>query len=239
MPDYLVFQLYGPISAWGDIAVGETRRSASHPSKSAILGLVAAALGIDRTDETTHRAMVFVYGFAVKVLSFGTLLVDYHTVQVPAQRRNAIFRTRKDELSESKLGTILSSREYRCDSAYIAALWIQNQPAPFSLLEIENAIIAPKYTPYLGRKSCAMGLPMAPKVGAFPTLKKALDSRENFEKEMSPISRNQPHLYYWDDNIESGLKSEQEIDRWDLPRSRSRWQFSPRLEKMCVIKKEA
>jgi CRISPR system Cascade subunit CasD len=238
MPDYLVFQLYGPMSAWGDIAVGETRRSAPHPSKSAVLGLMAATLGIDRNEETTHCAMASAYGFAVKVLSSGTLLVDYHTVQVPGQRRKAIFRTRKDELAESKLGTLLSSREYRCDSAYVAALWVEQMPEPFSLVELENAIKAPKYTPYLGRKSCPMTIPIAPKVETFDTLRMALDSRESFEKEMSRISRNQPCLYYWDDSPHSGLMSEQSMERWDLTHSRIRWQFSPRLEKMCVLKKE-
>lgn len=239
MPDYLVFQLYGPMSAWGDIAVGETRRSAPHPTKSAMLGLMAAALGVDRRDEATHCAMAAAYGFGVKVVSQGMMLVDYHTVQVPAQRRKAIFRTRKDELAEPKLGTLLSSREYRCDSAYVAALWGALMPAPFSLTELECALKAPKYTPYLGRKSCPMAIPMAPRAEGFETLKAALDSRESFEREMSRINRPQASMYYWDEHPESGLVSAQSMERWDLPRSRSRWQFSPRTEKMCVSKKEA
>ena len=48
--DYLVFRLYGPMCSWGDIAVGEVRPSTVHPAKSAILGLIAAALGIKRPD---------------------------------------------------------------------------------------------------------------------------------------------------------------------------------------------
>ena len=48
--DYLVFRLYGPMCSWGDIAVGEVRPSTVHPSKSAILGLIAAALGVKRPD---------------------------------------------------------------------------------------------------------------------------------------------------------------------------------------------
>jgi CRISPR system Cascade subunit CasD len=238
MPDYLVFQLYGPMCAWGDIAVGETRRSAPHPSKSAILGLVAAALGIMRTDENTHKAMASAYGFAIKVLSSGTLLVDYHTVQVPAQRRGAKFRTRKDELAEFKLGTLLSSREYRCDAAYVAALWIEREPVPFSLEELGKALITPKFMLYMGRKSCATAFPLAPAVEGFETLREALDSREVFEQAVNRISRKQSWLYYWDDHHDTGLTSEQSVERWDLPRSRTRWQFSPRLENMCVQTKE-
>ena len=50
MPEYLVFQLYGPFMSWGDIAVGEMRPSAMMPAKSAILGLLAAAVGIKRPE---------------------------------------------------------------------------------------------------------------------------------------------------------------------------------------------
>lgn len=239
MPDYLVFQLYGPMAAWGDIAVGETRRSTVHPAKSAILGLMAAALGIDRMDETTHSTMAAAYGLAVKVLSSGSLLIDYHTVQVPPQKRKVVFRTRKDELASSKLGTLLSSREYRCDAAYLAALWVEQEPAPFSLIELEEAIKRPKYTIYLGRKACPMSIPLSPKVSNFETLKMALDSRENFEKEVANICRNQTHLYYWDDTSHSGLRTEQRTERWDQPQSRRRWQFSPRMENFFVAKKEA
>ncbi len=239
MPDYLVFQLYGPMSAWGDIAVGETRRSMAHPAKSAVLGMMAAALGIDRNAEDTHSAMASAYGFGVKVLSAGTLLIDYHTVQVPPKKRKEVFRTRKDELSASKLGTLLSSREYRCDAVYLAAIWIEHKPAPFSLNELARAIKRPKYPLYLGRKSCPTTVPLAPIVSGFETLKKALDSRGIFEKEMVQICRNQTQLYYWDETCDSGLKTEQTIERWDLPQSRQRWQFSPRKENLYVAKKEA
>ena len=41
--------------SWGDIAVGEVRPSAVHPSKSAILGLIAAAIGLKRPGELALR----------------------------------------------------------------------------------------------------------------------------------------------------------------------------------------
>src|SRR5256885_4103212 len=76
--DYLVFRLYGPMCSWGDIAVGEVRPSTVPPSKSAILGLIAAALGTKRPNmahddaersalEATHSALAQGYGFAVRV----------------------------------------------------------------------------------------------------------------------------------------------------------------------------
>ncbi len=44
MDNYLVFQLYAPLAAWGGQAVGQERPSDDHPSRSALLGLLAAAL---------------------------------------------------------------------------------------------------------------------------------------------------------------------------------------------------
>ena len=81
MKEYLFFRLYGPIASWGDIAVGVQRPSFDHPSKSAIMGLLAAALGIKRNEEEKHTALVNSYNFAVMINSSGILLRDYHTVQ--------------------------------------------------------------------------------------------------------------------------------------------------------------
>ena len=130
--DYLVFRLYGPMCSWGDIAVGEVRPSTMHPSKSAILGLIAAALGIKRPntahDDTErqpskrHIAPLRGYGFAVRIDAPGVPLVDYHTAQVPSSgtgRNRRQFATRRDELlavPRAELNTILSRRDYRVDA---------------------------------------------------------------------------------------------------------------------------
>ena len=48
MKDYLVFRLYGPLASWGQAAVGGDRPTGLQPTRSAILGLLGAALGIKR-----------------------------------------------------------------------------------------------------------------------------------------------------------------------------------------------
>ena len=47
---HLIFQIYAPFTSWGEPAVGEIRHSNIIPSRSALLGLVSAALGIRRND---------------------------------------------------------------------------------------------------------------------------------------------------------------------------------------------
>ncbi len=164
MGKYLVFHIYGPMSSFGDTAVGEYRPTFSHPSKSAILGLVAGSLGIKRTDESRLLVLSGQLGFGVLVLSPGTLLRDYHTTQVPSQvtiKKGPAF-TRKDELRYKDQNTILSTRDYRSDAAYRIALWARDDSV--NLVEIQKALNAPVFTPYLGRKSCPSAIPFQPEL---------------------------------------------------------------------------
>ena len=52
---FLLFTLYAPMGSFGEIAVGERRMSWARPGRSAVLGLVAAAQGIERGDEEAAR----------------------------------------------------------------------------------------------------------------------------------------------------------------------------------------
>lgn len=175
--DYLLFRLYGPLASWGEIAVGESRHSAVYPGKSALLGLLAAALGIRRDEEDRQAALAAGYRFAVKVLSSGHPLRDYHTTQAPDTVGKFVYRTRRDELTagKSRLGTILSSREYRCDALSLVAVAAKDS-APYSLGEIKDALLKPRFQLYLGRKSCPLAAPLNPLVQPAKGFGEALDN---------------------------------------------------------------
>ncbi len=231
MSDFLVFQLYGPLASWGCIAVGESRHSDSYPSKSAVMGLVAAALGIRRSDDVAHHQLCNSYGYGLKVISAGTMMRDYHTTQAPPKQQKVVHYTRRDELSASKLGTILSTREYRCDSYVVIALWTLVPNPPYSLEQLSNALSHPKFVLYLGRKSCPLGLPLQPQVFKADTLKIALDA--NLFLDVKKIIPKQTSVRYcWDKTANSGMKSDQQISRYDAVLSRKRWQFEARLEEV-------
>ena len=76
MRDYLVMRLYAPLASWGEIAVGEMRHSATYPSKSALLGLLGAAMGVQREDELAQAQLNAGYAFGVKLFSAGFPLRD-------------------------------------------------------------------------------------------------------------------------------------------------------------------
>ncbi len=236
MPDVLVFQLYGVLASWGDIAVGEHRPSQGHPSKSAITGLLAAALGIDREDDTMHMKLGQCYGVAVCVHTAGELLRDYHTIQVPGGKRE--YASRRDELLTDKLNlnTILSQRDYRTDALYQIAIWPTDDSGPYVLSELQRALQEPQFNLYLGRKSCPVSLPLHPVILSCMTLKQAFndyphDKAQVWTDSLSPVDL---ISYYWEPgNLkgeELGMNASMTYPRRDQISSRKRWQFSNRDE---------
>ena len=242
--DYLVFRLYGAMASWGEIAVGQSRHSAVYPGKSALLGLVAAALGIPRVDEVAQLALHNGYVTAVKQLSNGRLLRDYHTTQAPDSAGKVQYRTRRDELvrGKARLGTILSSREYRCDALCIVALRAL-ELAPYTLAQIKKSLLKPKYHLYLGRKSCPLSAPLCPQILEATEFKVALDdyrmkpltAKTQHNDDTLGLAKNQLTQYFWEGG-DVDFSSAKDFDpqqvqtliRHDQVRSRVRWQFSPK-----------
>jgi len=236
MQDYLIFRLYGPMASWGEIAVGEYRPSYAHPSKSAVLGLMAAALGLTREDESAQSRLAAAYAIAIRVHSSGTLLQDYHTVQTPGGSKR--YDTRKDELKAPKLHTILSTRDYRCDAFYTVYVWPRNHEVPYSLDQIVSALQYPVFTLYLGRKSCPVSFPLLPKIRSAASLKGLIEDARESESipiALEPLSLNESQFLYWDSDMETGFEGDthHQIMRRDMPLNRKRWQFQDRIE--CYV----
>ena len=185
MARHLVFTLYGPLQAWGTVAVGEIRPCAGHPTRSGVLGLLAAALGIRRGEDDRLRALSDAYGVAVRVDDPGDRFTDYHTIQTPQEKRKRIFRSRRDELGgmlgpHEKPNTILSRRDYLTDARFTVCLRARGDDAQPPLEELREALESPRLTPYLGRKSCPPGLPFMPRIIEADDALAALDAYAPF-----------------------------------------------------------
>jgi len=247
--EFLLFQLYGALASWGEIAVGERRGSWSRPSKSAVIGLVAAALGIERNDGERQGALAAGYGFAVRVDSPGVPLRDYHTVQTAREvdirkLRNEDARplTRKRELSVDNPMTILSQREYYADALYTVALWARTS-APVTLSDLRDALRRPRFVLYLGRKSCPPSLPLAPEVIAAEHLLAALTTYRppalpDVDLVRTLNRRRHPVLLAWEDAVvpEEVVKSLHVERRRDQPGDRQRWHFAEREEQVAILR---
>ena len=233
MRKYLLFRLHGPLASWGDIAVGEVRPSFVHPGKSTILGLVAAAMGVTRSRENEHTLLDRALRYAVRVDAPGTLLRDYHTIQVPKAKKGQSYASRKEELETDKLNlvTILSTREYRCDTVYTVCLWTDDSKADITLSDIARSLRQPRFTPYLGRKSCPPSLPFQPQIVEAGTVRDAfLKARFVDNDFLRKILESGPRQVFWEGNLDEGFERQQSITRRDAILSRKRWQFLDRTE---------
>lgn len=127
----LLLRLAGPLQAWGDSSRFTRRETRNLPSKSGVLGLLAAAQGRRRTEEIEDLAAL---RFGVRVDQPGQLTRDFQT---------AINW-------ETHSSMPLSVRYYLADAVFVAAVEGER-----SLLEaLDTALRRPLFPLYLGRRSC-------------------------------------------------------------------------------------
>ncbi len=235
MTQFCLINLYGPMAGYGGIAVGEMRPSWSRPSRSAVFGMIAAALGIRRDDEEAQTRLQTGYGFSVMVLQSGIMMQDFHTVQSvhsSSLKKLCHVVTRRDEMNLGESETILSRREYLCDHVSIAGIWIRDvQSAPFSLEEIAAAFRNPVFCLYLGRKSCPPALPVNARVVHADSLRSAFVQHIGGFDLLNGFTVPDRVSLYFEEGIDPGLDEPfMVMKRRDNILSRSRWQFSDRSE---------
>lgn len=125
-----MLRLAGPLQAWGDSSRFTRRDSRHEPTKSGVLGLLAAAEGRSREDDLTDLAGL---RFGVRVDQPGRLERDFHT---------AIRHSDGKPMP-------LSYRYYLADAVFLAAV-----EGPSELLgALDAALRRPAYPLFLGRRA--------------------------------------------------------------------------------------
>lgn len=125
----LLLRFAGPMQAWGADSRFDIRKTNREPTKSGVVGLLAAALGMRRDEPLDELAAL---RFGVRVDREGVLLRDFHMV--------------KGEKS-----SYVTTRYYLCDAAFLVGLYSRDE----ALMErLEDAVRHPAYPLFLGRRSC-------------------------------------------------------------------------------------
>jgi CRISPR system Cascade subunit CasD len=131
--------LAGPLQAWGSASRFTTRGTDDAPTKSGVIGLLAAARGLRRTDPLEDLLGL---RFAARLDQPGELLRDFQTA-----------RSLDGEHSMP-----LSYRFYRADARYLVGL--EGDAELLTLLA--DALAHPVFPLYLGRRSCPPSEPLRP-----------------------------------------------------------------------------
>lgn len=140
----LLLRLVGPMQSWGTISRFDQRDTGKEPSKSGVIGLLAAAMGIDREnwedlEPLTHLRM------GVRHDRPGIPKRDYQTAGCAST--DTII---KADRSQAKDGGVVSQRDYLADAAFLVGL----EGEDLALLEnVDAALRDPVWPLALGRKS--------------------------------------------------------------------------------------
>ncbi len=133
----LLIRLSAPMQSWGTQSRFTVRDTGLEPSKSGVLGLLCAALGIDREDDNGLQPLVSLR-MGVRVDREGLLKVDYHTA------KNVRMANGKPKDTE------LSNRYYLANAVFLVGL----ESEDLALLEkIQSALQRPVWALFLGRKA--------------------------------------------------------------------------------------
>lgn len=135
----LSLRLAGPLQSWGASARFIRRTTESAPTKSAVIGLLAAAAGIERGDDTRLKPLAALR-FGVRIDQPGSRVRDFQTAHH----------------SVSGKSMPLSERFYLADAVFVAAV----EGDTTLLSDLHAALRNPVYPPFLGRRSCPPARPV-------------------------------------------------------------------------------
>jgi CRISPR system Cascade subunit CasD len=136
----VLIRLAGPVQGWGAAhAAFEQRPRSPYPTKSALVGMIAACLGRGRADPIEDLAGCVL---AVRTDQSGQSLRDYQTIGA-----DGVYTADGKTVRPGKV----SVRGYTADGVFTAALGC---PTPDLARQVAHALQNPYYAPFLGRKGC-------------------------------------------------------------------------------------
>lgn len=134
----LLLRMVGPMQSWGTTSRFDQRDTGKEPSKSGVVGLLAAALGINRENWTDLEPLTCL-SMGVRHDRPGVPKRDYQTAQ-------HIISADRSKIHE----TAVTTRDYLADAAFLVAFEGNNR----ALLEkVHDKLKNPTWPLALGRKS--------------------------------------------------------------------------------------
>ena len=144
----LLLKFIAPMQSWGSRSRFDVRDTEREPTKSGVLGLVAAALGRDRAEPIEDLAGL---RLGVRVDREGVVRYDFQTAQEVIRAsvpRDQWLRARQKGKTTGTQDTVTSRRYYLAEAAFLVGLEGNME----LLRSIEDALKQPRWTLFLGRK---------------------------------------------------------------------------------------
>lgn len=185
MANFLILKLCGPMQAWGSHTYEDYRPTQAFPTRSGVLGLLGACIGIQRENRDLLLALNASIQIAVradrKEGRDTVTITDFHTVQ---EARKVDGKTNPNP--------VVSRREYLCDAEFTVALRLDKN-SPFTTTQLIQALKKPIFTPFLGRRSCPLVRPIFETEVEANNLTEALSSIEPYQGIIYSEQTDNPH----------------------------------------------
>lgn len=151
----LLLRLAGPMQSWGTQSRFRIRDSGREPSKSGVVGLLCAAMGLSRSAPLADLAAL---RMGVRVDREGVARVDYQTAGGGDWLNGRYGVTRAENPG---VETALSWRAYLSDADFLVGLEARSPEQEALLGRLDAALHAPKWSLFLGRKGYIPGDPVS------------------------------------------------------------------------------
>ncbi|UED84714.1 type I-E CRISPR-associated protein Cas5/CasD [Streptomyces profundus] len=147
----LLLRLAGPLQSWGEKSHFTDRDTARFPTRSGVIGMLAAALGRKRGEPLDDLTAL---SLTVREDRPGVMMTDLHTVGGGLPNRDTVT-TAEGKKRGGATATLLSRRAYLADAVFTAALTsTPGGPDAEALSRYAEALREPRWPFYLGRRSC-------------------------------------------------------------------------------------
>jgi CRISPR system Cascade subunit CasD len=169
MSDTLAFLIDAPLQSWGASSKFQRRETESWPTKSALVGVIAAAMGIDKHSPDEAERLAPLAALTFTVLRWpkehpSLRLSDFHTIGGGYDKKNPAeksFIPRKAG-DGSPFGTVITRRTYLTDARFIALF----QGERGHLEKVAAALADPVWGLWFGRKACIPAAPLGPLIAS-------------------------------------------------------------------------
>jgi CRISPR system Cascade subunit CasD len=230
MARWLVIALRAPFASFADAPGNTTRKTGDMPTRSALLGLAAAALGIRRDDAAGQTELSDALVTASALIEPGAIMTDFHTFASLHQAAKGAATRAEALRNKEHVVTSITRRDYRTDALWQGAYRLSERTGSLTLDGIAAAFRRPAFFLSVGRRACAPSHPLN------PSIVDAADVRDAFAAHaasMPTFDARRAMLYSLETRADVPGENRRftEHRRRDQPRDRSiRWTFADRSE---------
>jgi CRISPR system Cascade subunit CasD len=163
----LAFLIDAPLQSWGSSSRFQRRDTEGFPTKSALVGVLAAALGIDKNGKDEAERLASLTGLGVTVYRLPCFdsptverLSDFHTIGGGYEKGASPMEklSISQKASGAPFGTVITRRTYLTGARFIAVFFGETPVVRSAATALEN----PKWGVWFGRKTCLPAMPLTP-----------------------------------------------------------------------------